>query len=482
MTDLRPILYVQGWLLLAVAATMALPALADGAVGYPDWKVFAAAAAFTLFFAVAALVAFRQQSVRLNVRQGFVLTSVSWSVTSAFAALPFVFADLDLSYADAFFEAVSGLTTTGSTVIVGLDAAPRGILLWRGLLQALGGLGIIVMAILVLPFLRVGGMQLFHAKSSDRSEKVMPRLTSMIGSIALGYGVLNLLSAIAFAAAGMDLFDAAIHAMTSLATGGFSTKDASIGFYQSPAIEWVATISMLLGGLPLVIYVRLARREFAAVAGDRQVRTMLIFLVVTIAVITVWLMATKGYEFERAVRAVALSVVSVVTTTGFVTEDYGAWGEFALAAFLVLMFVGGCTGSTSGGIKIFRFQIAWLRFRVQLRRLTQPHTIVPMVYQGRTIPEDVPGSVTHFCLTYVACTLAITLGLALTGLDFIAALSGAATAIGNVGPGLGPLIGPAGNFASVPDAAKWILSFAMLLGRLEIFTLLVLFSPHTWRG
>lgn len=231
-----------------------------------------------------------------------------------------------------------------------------------------------------------------------------------------------------------------------------------------------------------MIYVRLARREFAAVAGDRQVRAMLVFLVVTIAVITVWLMATKGYEFERAVRAVALSVVSVVTTTGFVTEDYGAWGEFALVAFLVLMFVGGCTGSTAGGIKIFRFQIAWLRFRVQLRRLTQPHTIVPMVYQGRTIPEDVPGSVTHFCLTYAACTLAIALGLALTGLDFIAALSGAATAIGNVGPGLGPLVGPAGNFASVSDAAKWILSFAMLLGRLEIFTLLVLFSPHTWRG
>ncbi len=239
MTDVRPIFYVQGWLLLAVAATMALPALADGAVGHPDWKVFAAAAAFTLFFAVAALVAFRQQSVRLNVRQGFVLTGVSWFVTSAFAALPFVFADLDLSYADGFFEAVSGLTTTGSTVIVGLDNAPRGILLWRGLLQVLGGLGIIVMAILVLPFLRIGGMQLFHAESSDRSEKVMPRLTSMIGAIALGYGVLNVLSAVAFAAAGMDLFDAAIHAMAALATGGFSTKDASIGFYQSPAIEWV---------------------------------------------------------------------------------------------------------------------------------------------------------------------------------------------------------------------------------------------------
>jgi trk system potassium uptake protein TrkH len=270
--------------------------------------------------------------------------------------------------------------------------------------------------------------------------------------------------------------------MAALATGGFSTKDASIGFYQSPAIEWVATVSMLLGGLPLVIYVRLARREFAAVAGDLQVRAMLAFLAVTIAVLAVWLMAVKDYEFERAVRAVALSVVSVVTTTGFVTEDYSAWGEFSLVAFLVLMYVGGCTGSTAGGIKIFRFQIAWLRFRVQLRRLTQPHTIVPMVYQGRAIPEDVPGSVTHFCLIYIACTFAIALGLALTGLDLMASLSGAATAVGNVGPGLGPLIGPAGNFASVPETAKWILSFGMLLGRLEIFTLLVLFSPHTWRG
>lgn len=480
MLDFRPILFIIGVLMLPLAVAMCLPAVADAAAGNPDWEVFLISASFTLFvggiFALTARVSVRT----LSPRQGFVLTTMLWLVIPAFAALPFAFADLKLSYTDAFFEAMSGLTTTGSTVIVGLDNAPPGILIWRALLQWLGGIGVIAMAIAILPLLRVGGMQLFRTESSDRSEKVLPRtgqLLTYIGFIYLGG---TFVCAAAYWWAGMRGFDAVAHAMTTIATGGYSTRDASIAYFNSTLIELIGVVFMLLGGMPFVLYLRAIRGNPRALWRDNQVRLFL--LIITVAILAIALaLYVDGMGVGRALRLASFNVVSVMTGTGYATADFGAWGPFASIGFFFLMFVGGCAGSTTCGIKIFRFQVLYASAVTQVRRLLQPHGVFIAYYNRKPIPEDVSASVMAFFFMYVLCFAAITLGLGLIGLDFLTATSGAATAISNVGPGLGATIGPAGTFASLPDEAKWLLSAGMLLGRLELFTVIVLLLPSFWR-
>ncbi len=480
--DFRPVLFVVGILLTTLAAFMFVPALVDATAGNPDWRVFLAAAFFTLFIGVTLVLMNRTGPIKMNVRQTFLLTTLAWLVTAAFAALPFAFSELELDYTDAFFESMSGLTTTGSTVIVGLDTAPPGILMWRALLQWQGGIGIIVMAIAVLPVLGVGGMQLFRTEASDFTEKVLPRATQISAVIGLIYLTLTAAAATAYWLAGMTPFEAICHAMTTIATAGFSTSDASIGHFQSPAIEWIATAFMVIGSLPFILYFQLISGSPWRLWRDTQVRAFLAVTGIAVLTIVIWLWRTGDESFEATVRHAAFNTVSVLTGTGYSSANYAAWGEFAVAVLLMLMFIGGCTGSTTGGIKIFRFQALHATAMVQIRQLLQPHGVFVAHYNRKPIPDSVAQAVMGFFILFAFVFMVVALALSSLGLDFMTSVSGAATALANVGPGLGPVIGPNGTFAPLPDTAKWVLSAAMLLGRLELFTVFVLFSRRFWRG
>jgi trk system potassium uptake protein TrkH len=482
LIDFRPILFIVGILLSTLALAMTLPALADLVVGHSDWRVFASAATLTLFIGIALILSTRSSTRRINLRQAFVLTALCWLVIPTFGALPFAFSGLNMHYPDAFFEAMSGVTTTGSTVIVGLDQAAPGILLWRALLQWLGGIGIIAMAIIVLPLLQVGGMQLFRMESSDKSEKAMPRTAQIAGWTGVIYLGLTLLCATLYWTAGMSGFDAVAHAMTTIATGGFSTHDTSFGFFDSAWIDTIAITFMLLGSLPFVLYLRAIRGALGSLWRDEQVRLFLAIVAIAVAVMTLYLHLKNGVEALNALRLAAFNVVSVITGTGYATTDFGLWGGFAVATLFCMMFIGGCAGSTTCGLKVFRFQVLYAAANIQLRRLLQPNGVFIPYYNRKPISEDVLASVMAFFFLFILCWAALAIGLGFTGLDFLSATSGAASAIANVGPGLGDMIGPAGNFAEVPIAAKWMLSFGMLLGRLELFTILVLVMPSFWRA
>jgi len=461
---------------------MFVPAAADLAVGNQEWQVFATGAALTLIIGVMLVLTTRNNVRNLSLRQAFVLTTLSWVLMPGVAALPFVFADLGLSYTDAFFEAMSGLTTTGSTVIIGLDQTKPGILLWRALLQWLGGIGIIAMAISILPLLQVGGMQLFRMESSDTSDKVMPRAAQIVTAIAVIYVGLTLLCSLIYWLFGMSGFDAMAHAMTTIATGGFSTHDASLGFFGDARIDMTATCFMLIGSLPFVLYLQVIRGRPTGLLRDSQVRWFLVIVTLGVGSVTLWLLRFEHNDIPVAMQLAAFNVVSVITGTGYSTVDFSAWGSFPLALLFFLMFVGGCAGSTTCGIKVFRFQVLYATARCQMRRLLQPHGVFIPYYNKRPIPEEVTTSVMGFFFLYVVAFGFIAVGLGMLGLDFLTAASGAATAISNVGPGLGPVIGPSSTFANLPDTAKWLLSLGMLLGRLELFTVLVLLLPSFWRN
>lgn len=481
--DLRPVLLVIGLLLMVLAATMLVPVLADLAVGHPDWKVFLASAALTCFLGGLLVLANRGAAFEsVTTRQVFLLTTLAWTVLAALSALPLALSGLGLSLADAVFEAVSGITTTGSTVMTGLDSAPPGILLWRGLLQWMGGIGIIVTGVAILPTLSVGGMQLFRSESSDRSDKVLPRsaqIASAIGGLYLGLTAACLLT---YWALGMNLFEASVHAMTTVATGGYSTSDASIGHFANPGIEWAAVLFMAAGGIPFVLYLQALRGRPGLVVRDVQVLWYLAVLAIASIVLAGWLVEERGTKALEAMRSAAFTATSIMTGTGYASTDYGQWGTFPVIVLFFLKCVGGCTGSTTGGIKIFRFVVLYQVARVQMNRLVQPNVVFAMSYNGRRISEDTAVSVMAFFFVFAVVFVAVAMILSALGLDFLTAMSASVTALSNVGPGLGPIIGPTGHFGDLPETAKWVLSAAMLLGRLELFTVLVLLTPQFWKG
>jgi trk system potassium uptake protein TrkH len=415
-------------------------------------------------------------------REGFLLTALAWFAASFFGGLPFVFSELRLPLADAFFETASGLTTTGSTVIDKLAERSKGILLWRSMLNGIGGIGIVVMVVALLPFLRVGGMQLFRSESSDKYEKPLPRAAEIAVATVFAYLALVLACAAVYWALGMSLFDAITHAMPTIATGGFANYDESFAWFKSPALEWAATLFMALGALPLVIYVRMALGQWRDVRTDSQVFWFVVVIFAASLAIAAWLALVKDTPAFAALRLAAFNVVSVITTTGFASADYNAWGGFPGVIFIMLMFVGGCTGSTAGAMKVMRFEILGRLGANAMRRLVHPRGVFRMRYQGKPLGDDVITSVTIFCFVYFLSFAALTAAVAATGLDFVTSLTGAAQALGNVGPGLGEVIGPAGNYKTVPDLAKWLLALGMIMGRLEFMAILVLFTRRFWRG
>ncbi len=483
MIDLRPINAILGLFVTLLGAMMLLPAIVDLLSGSDDWIVFAASSAVSIFVGVALWSSGRtSEAPRLNVRQAFLLTTLSWVVLALFAALPFMWSQLKLGFAAAVFEAMSGLTTTGSTVIVGLDRLPPGLLLWRALLHFYGGIGIIVIALAVLPMLRVGGMQLFRTESSDKSEKLFPAAAQIAASTFGVYVTLNILCTIAYAMAGMPAFDAVLHGMSTVATGGFSSHDASLAYYDSATIEWVAALFMISGALPFALYVQAVRGRPNLLLRNPEVRLFLAIVLVVAIFLVVYQEFYDIAEGHTAVRHAIFNVINLMSTTGFTIVDYGAWGPFPDALFFVVMFLGGCMGSTAGGFKMFRLIVIARTTLQQFMQMLYPNGIFPLTYDRRPLGDDVASSVFAFSMLYVAVFVTVSVLLAATGLDFMTALSASVSALANVGPGLGPLIGPTGNFTGVDESGLWLLSATMLVGRLEIFTVLVLLLPRFWRS
>lgn len=480
--DLRPVFLVCGVLTAGLGAIMLFPALVDFASGNDDWLTFVSASLVTTLFGSTLYAATRDAPRRLSTRQAIIMTVMSWLFLTTFGALPFVLSGIVPTFTDAFFESMSGLTTTGATVIAGLDHAPPGVLFWRGLLQWIGGLGIIVMAVAVLPMLQIGGMQIFKTEGFDTTEKILPRATQISGSLTIVFASLTMICAGFYKAAGMGTIDAVIHAMTTVATGGFSTRDASMGHFDNAAIHWTGIVFMLLGSLPFVLYIELLRGRWTPLYRDSQVRAF--FGLVLLFTLIAWAIVHVGehYRGHHGLRMAAFNVVSIMTGTGFATADYGLWGTHSVALFFVIMFVGGCAGSTSCGIKIFRFQILFADLKQQIKKIAYPHGVFVKRFNGRPVDDRVSSAVVSFFFLYIFSFAVLAIALQMTGLDFTTSVSGAGSAISNVGPGLGEIIGPAGNFKELNVTAKWLLSAGMLLGRLELFTALVLFLPRFWRS
>lgn len=478
--NFKPVFYINGILLLILSGFMLLPVLIDLADDSPDWRVFASAQIVTSFIGFALIFSNREKSFSLSLRQTFILVTVSWIFLTVFAALPFAFANIQMSLAAAFFEAASGLTTTGSTVLTGLDQLPRGILLWRAILQGLGGIGFLIVALAVLPLLQISGMQIFKTQSFGM-EKVLPSAQQMAFYILMIYLALIFSCAILFYIADMSVFDAFCHAMTAVATAGFANYDSSIGHFDSNVIDMIAITFMWLGALPFVLYVRMLKGDSKALIRDSQVTAFFSILFTLAGIVTVYLLLTGQKGLFDALLNSVFMITTLMTTTGFATEDYSAWGPLVVGVAFAATFLGACSGSTAGGIKTFRLQILWSMFQQQIRKLISPRGVFHVHYNGKMVEHSVQASVAGFIFVFMLTWLAFTLMLLATGLDFMTALTGAATAISNVGPGLGPVIGPAGNFNALPDDAIWILSFGMLLGRVELLTFFVLLAPRFWR-
>ena len=480
---IRPILLAIGLLLTTLGISMIFPALADLVAGNRDWEVFAFSGILTTLLGLGLYAGARGTVNQLSTRQAFIMTTLAWIVLSFFGALPYFLSGIVPTFTDAFFESMSAITTTGSTVITGLDNAPPGILLWRGIQQWLGGLGIIVMAVAVLPMLQVGGMQLFKVEAFDTAEKIMPRAQQISGSLTGVFIIITLFCIISYLMAGMSVMDATVHGMTTVATGGFSTRDASLGYYDGNLIPMIAVFFMVLGSIPFILYVQAYQGRAMALWRNSQVRVFLSVLFFCTAI--AWFMHPGFEENDSASRQMVealFNVTSIMTGTGYANSDYDLWAPGSTTFFFCIMFIGGCAGSTSCGIKIFRFQVLFEAIKQHLVKIFYPNGIFVMRFNGNIIDDNVASAVMNFFAIYFMLFGIIAVLLNLAGLDFLTAMSAAGTSISNVGPGLGPEIGPSSTFQGLNDASKWILIGSMLIGRLELFTVLVLFMPRFWRA
>jgi trk system potassium uptake protein TrkH len=482
MFDLRPVGYVVGWLVAALGATMVFPLAIDIGDGNGEWDVFLRSILLTVMTGMAlTLSCANAPRARLSRQQTFLLTTLVWLALPVFGALPFMLGATEARFVDAFFEAMSGLTTTGATVFSGLDDLPRGLLLWRGMLQWFGGVGIIVVAMVFLPELRVGGMQIFRSEAFDTMGKILPRATEIASRISVIYVGLTIACALGYAALGMGAFDAMVHAMTTISTGGFSTVDASFGAWQGP-LEYVAAVFMILASLPFVRFIQLSAGTARPFFTDPQIRAYLATITVFVAVLTLYRLIANGDRLEHSFREGIFNVTSIMSGTGYASVDYQLWGPLPVVLFFFIGLIGGCAGSTSCSIKIFRYQLLLATINAQIRRIHSPHGVSTPRYGGRLIDDDVLNSVMSFFVVFFTTLAVLSVALALTGLDVTTAVSGAAATLANIGPGLGDTIGPSGNFAPLNDTAKWLMSAAMLVGRLELMVVFVLFTAQFWRG
>ena len=482
MNNNKTVFFAIGVLLVILGAFMLIPFFVQFIYDEKN-NAFLLSASVTAFIGTLLVLTNLEINRKLNLQQVFLLTTLSWLGIAIFGCLPFLLSNLDLSLVDAFFESMSGITTTGSTIITNLDNAPKSILIWRAILQWLGGIGVIVMAITILPLLNVGGMQLFRMDSSDTTEKVLPKTREITLVISIIYLTLTFACGISYWAVGMNMFDSIAHAMTTIATGGFSTYSGSIGHFHNPRIEIISIIFIVLGSIPFIAYLKFVKGDKKIFLKDSQIKGLVYILIFSILLMLLYLMLNnKEYSFSENLRISAFNVVSVLSGTGYVTADFSSWGKFPLIFFLFLMFIGGCAGSTTCGIKIFRFQILGRFIINQIKKLVYPHGVFSIKYNNKKINDTFIYSIITFIFLYFFIFFILAALLSINGLDFITAISGSASAISNVGPGLGDIIGPNGNFSDLPNFSKLSLSLGMLLGRLELFAVLVLFFPAFWRN
>ena len=477
-----PIIYLIGMLLCILSLFMMIPAFVDWLYGNNDWPAFVGASLLTLFVGAILYLSNRDSTTEhLELRQAFLLTNSAWISIALFGSLPFLLSEIDMSFTDAIFESTSGITTTGATVINNLEATSHGILIWRALLQWLGGVGIIVMALAVLPMLSIGGMQLFKTESYETPDKVVPKAASFAAGISIVYITLTVVWALMLWFAGMPLFDSIAHAMTTLATGGYSTRSDSLAAFNSSSIEIIVIFGMIVGSLPFVHYLAITKKGLKNLFKDDQVKLFLTLIVFVVLIVSIYL-NLNDIPFLEALRLASFNVISIITGTGFGTSDFNNWGGFPTTILLILMFVGGCAGSTTCGLRMARIQVLVANAKAQISKLIRPHAVVVSYYNQKPIPENVAESVMGFFFLYIISFAVIACLLGGLGLDLITAISGAASAIGNVGPGLGDIIGPSGTYQSIPELGKLFLCAGMILGRLEIFAILVMFSPLFWKN
>ena len=482
MASNKTVFFLIGVLLIVLGLSMLAP-YSMQVVFNENSHSFISSSFVTIFIGVLCILANLEKDFKLNLRQTFLFSTLAWVMVAIFGSLPFLLASQSFSFSDAFFESMSGITTTGATIISDLDNSPKSILLWRAIMQWLGGIGIVVMAITILPLLKVGGMQLFKMEGPDSTEKILPRTIEVATIIISTYVVLTLVCGLFYWIFGMTIFDSICHSMTTIATGGFSTHNDSIGFFKNSNIEIVASIFIILGSIPFISYLKFSQGNRKVFFQDVQIKGLIYLLAISVVIMFLYLLFIN-YDsnlFDK-IRISSFNVISILSGTGYVTDDFSLWGNFSLIFFLFLMFVGGCAGSTACGIKIFRLQMLMLFLRNQIKKLISPNSITIVKYNNQKISESFINSVIIFIFSFLFIFFILAMLLSISGLDFLTAISGAASAISNVGPGLGEMIGPDGNYKTIPDISKWILSIGMLLGRLELFAVLILFFPSFWRN
>jgi trk system potassium uptake protein TrkH len=479
MSNYKTVFFTLGILQIILGVSMFIPIIAQFVYSEVDSSFFGASI-ITIVFGTLFFLSNLDHDRKLSLQQAFLLTALSWLNIAIFGSLPFIFSTIELTITDAFFESMSGITTTGSTIISNLENTPKGILLWRAILQWLGGIGIIVMAITLMPIMNVGGMQLFKISSNDSSEKILPKSKEIALRLIYIYSGLTVLCAFTYWIFGMGKFDSLTHSMTTIATGGFSNYNQSIGYFNSIPIEISSMIFIILGSLPFIAYIKFMSGDKKIFLRDIQIKTFIKIIIATIIILSIYLLITNGNEFS--LRSISFNTISILTGTGYVSAEFDGWGSFPLTLFFALMFIGGCAGSTTCGVKIFRVQILYLFITNQLKKIIYPKGVFVIKYDQNSVDDKFIASIISFIYFYFVIFFILAAVLSLTGLDFITAISGAATSISNVGPGLGPIIGPNGDFSSLPDISKWVLTVGMILGRLELFAILVLFLPSFWRN
>mgnify|MGYP006081954813 FL=1 len=480
MSNYKTVFFTLGILQIILGISMIFPIIIQIIFGELN-SSFISASLITIIFGTLFLLSNLDQDKKLNLQHAFLLTALSWISVAIFGSLPFIFSDLNLSITDSFFESMSGITTTGSTIITDLNSTPKAILLWRAILQWLGGIGIIVMAITLMPLMNVGGMQLLKISSTDGSEKILPKTKEISIRLIIIYIALTFLCALFYKIFGMKFFDSLTHSMTTIATGGFSNYNDSIGHFNNFKIEMTSMVFIILGSIPFIAYIKYLSGTKNIFITDTQIKSFIKIIFFSILILFLYLVIFNKSFSEISLRSISFNVISILTGTGYVTQNFDNWGNFPLIYFLMLMFIGGCAGSTTCGIKIFRVQILYLFIKNQLKKIIYPRGIFIIKYDNNNVNEKFMASIISFIYLYIVIFFVIAALLSLSGLDFTTSISGAATSISNVGPGLGELIGPNGNFSQLPNFSKWVLSFGMILGRLELFAILVLFLPSFWQ-
>ncbi len=480
MTNYKTVFFTLGILLIILGVAMMVPVLFQLIYNEFDYT-FITSGIITITFGILFFLSNIDHLKLINTQQAFILTALSWLSIATFGSLPFFFSGLNLSITDSFFESMSGITTTGATILDNIESSPKGILMWRSMLQWLGGIGIILMAITLMPIMNIGGMQLLKVSAYDTSEKILPKSKEISKRLITVYITLTFLCALFYKIFGMSAFDSLTHSMTTIATGGFSNYDQSIGYFNNAYIETVSIIFILLGSVPFILYIKFISDDKKIIFKDEQVKLFFKLTLISILVLFIYLIIVNKSIFEIQLRSVIFNVVSILTGTGYVTKEFDQWGNFPLIFFLILMFIGGCAGSTTCGIKIFRVHILYYFIRNQLIKIIYPRAIINLKYNNSKVEDKLIASIISFIYLYILIFFVLASMLTLTGLDFITSISGAASSLSNVGPGLGGEIGPNSNYSGLPDQSKWLLSVGMILGRLEIFAILIIFLPSFWR-